>query len=1572
MPSMGRNPLYSLLCLCAILGCPAPTPVTLRTVAPVVTSPVASPAPPGRSPIDIDTSMPEGSLTVRIASPAIEHATASSITILPAAQTDALLARLEPLPVLDTTHAAVMRAPSAPPAPVGTIQPIAFVAPMGSTVAERPFTPAPIVPPSLASPEILPNGELGRAESEIHVRFNEPMIPVAAVGDAKTPIATFTPTLEGRWRWIDTRVASFVVSKPRFPGATEYTITVPAGIRAVSGATLALPVSTRFATPPVAIVGRFPEDEIRPDAPIALELDQDIDPDALAKVLRVETDHGKSLPFKLIAKAEADQLWSHHPHLELGDPWPAHDVIVAPMTAWPAGTVMHVVLGKGAPSREGPRVTEQAAAIDVTVVPAFRLASLDCDGKPKLTNVVCPAGNTLHIGFSNAIDKTSFRASKIQLDGVEEAEDHRTYGSLVDLEVPDRVGRTYGITIGDGLTDVYGQPLTGAQHVSFTTTRVRVDPTLDAARGLYVLDPRFEIPQWMVVTQGVPSLHVELYAVQPADYFAFQAFEAGTRKTPPGKRVFDQTFTVGARFMGTARIDLRPALGAAGTGHVIAIATVATSSALVRADASAAAWIEVTKLGVVARLDGDKVSSWIETLASDHFLNPLPGVTASMLVDGRADMPAPVTTDATGHATFELPAYVPATKPVDRARTALLVATSGSDSAFAPIDRQQKAMRVRNAFWYVTDTDFTYKPGATVKLKGWVRWTHNGVNPGLELPAASDVVAYTLFDGRDTKLASGSAHLTDQGGFDLEAAIPANASLGDARFELAIGTETYTHPISIEEFLASHAGVCGHARRRRHARWHDPARARRDDRDDHHGEVLRWRWPRGGARSMDRHADIHEVQTTGVGDPFSFTRVRRRSEYSDHRRGSTAANLRAELSGSSSSSVVFGIVGLPGGNGGPSVLDVDASVTDVDRSTIRASSRSILVHPSAYYVGLREKPTSLDELEVVVTDIDGNAVPNVPIDVSIEGVLRSEADRDDAKVVDTQRCALKSATTPVICAWKPGAKQNAYRAVARVADARGRTNAAQVDIPRWDASDDRASLSIVPDRASYRPGQIAKLTIHSAVTPATAVVSFARQGLIAQQRVELAAEATVVELPIELAYIQNVHVSVDRWNHLERGNHTRRPFPDHTSAQLELPVDLDSARLVMTAHPTKPVVQPGDDATFEVEVAHDGKPVAGAEVALMVVDEAVLALSTRSYYDPLGDFYRDVEDGTTPASTFDLVRDADFELDGVPGYQRLDLDAPSTTRTGIGHGGMRGRTTAVPTVSIGSAPGPTKARTDFRATAVFSPRLHTDASGKVRLTVKMPDSLTRFRVVAFATSNTYFFGKAEGTIATQRKINARAVAPRFLYRRAEDTVLAARGRAKPRHRRANRRRCRACCEPRDHRASRQARDARAGHARRSAVRGRDGDARACGDPDDRELGPERGCLDERSSGLRAGHDRDVRDLRRRRRQARVRANRGTRRRVSRGRRYRDGDRVDPAPVADRRVLVPLHVSVRVRGAALEPDARDVGDVRSARRVRDAGPAHAQGARRPAQDRSRSARLRAALRRWLGLLDRHEE
>ena len=426
---------------------------------------------------------------------------------------------------------------------------------------------------------------------------------------------------------------------------------------------------------------------------------------------------------------------------------------------------------------------------------------------------------------------------------------------------------------------------------------------------------------------------------------------------------------------------------------------------LERADATIRAWIEVTKLGVVARVDGEQVSSWVEDIAPDRSLAPIAGATTSLLVSGRTDMPAPATTDAAGHTTFELPAYVPPPTlhnaqddtgaPADE-RTALLVVQRGTDSAFATIDRHEKTLRERDAYWYVTDDRFTYRPGEPVYVKGWVRWSDNGVNPHLELPAATDDIAYTLYDSRNNKVATGTAHVTDQGGFDLQTTIPPTAGLGTARFTFETKHQTFDHPIEIQEFRTPTYAVT------------------LNDDVMHRGAVplvlgesiemsAAAKYYAGGGLA-DAKIRWDGLLSAVVYDPpgwdrFSFTPAHARS---DDGRPYLSANAQqdATLSGSSSSSVVIGISALPAQ--GPSVLEVDATVTDLDRASIRASSRPILVHPSSYYVGLHAQP----ETRRRSTRCWSSRTSTVTRCRVCRSTSRSRASspprryRDDAKVID--------------------------------------------------------------------------------------------------------------------------------------------------------------------------------------------------------------------------------------------------------------------------------------------------------------------------------------------------------------------------------------------------------------------------------------------------------------------------------------------------------------------------------------------------------------------------------------------
>ncbi|HEY0251855.1 MAG TPA: MG2 domain-containing protein, partial [Kofleriaceae bacterium] len=935
-------------------------------------------------------------------------------------------------------------------------------------------------------------------------------------------------------------------------------------------------------------------------------------------------------------------------------------------------------------------------------------------------------------------------------------EDVPSWGDYVWVNVPKGVGTTNVVKLSPEIVDVWGQNLVGRTELSLTASPFEWDASLHADAGFYVLDPRFKTPQYDFVATSVTSVKVELYKVQPADFFAYEDFQSGRRKTPPGTRVYSHDYPVGKDFMGEGHVDLAPAL-VNGTGQVLAVATarpIRRVHAWDYLESHQVAWIQVSKLGITSRIDRERIRSWVDDISAARFLQPREGVTTKLLVEGRNPLPT-ATTDATGLAILELPS--PAQKQLpnvtDRHR-ALVVASRGDDSVFTALDTAERTIQKRFAEWYVTDDRFIYKPGEPLYVKGWVRWTHDGINPGLEAPKQGDKLTYDVVDARGNKVASGTTQLGDQGGFDLTAQLPANTNLGRAQVVLHLGDQQYEHTFAVQEFRT-------------------PAYAVTLDDDvlfsgtkplflgdkiemSAHANYYAGGGLEGAKLEWSAHLDHAAYRPPGW-ERFTFDPIRKRGETYWRTWDSGQSEHAMTLGAGSVANTEIAIEAMPDHE--PAVLAVDAVVTDVDRQTIRASSRKILVHPADRYVGMRMASGSTTQIEVVVTDLDWNAVAGVPVTVKLMGTMYSESRHENAKLRYEQTCNVTSAAKPVTCELHVADPNFQYRAEATLHDARGRINTAMYMVPWWRTTDQKKTFGVTADREIYRVGETAKLTIKSDVLPATAVASITRNGVITQQRLALTKEATLLEVPIEQSYLENVLVEVDRTAKRQTEDVHPDPLPWHDAEDIDLKIDLDSSRLDITAKSTQPIVEPGADASFDVLVEKDHQPVANAEVALIVVDEAVLALANGHHADPLAPFYHHVDAGTEAVTSLNLVSDADASLDNKIGYERTQLTEGSSGHgegVGGGAGGMMGgHSGAVPMVAS------VKARQDFRATAIFAPALHTDVHGHATAHVKMPESLTRFRIVALATAKTYWFGKGENTILTKRKINARTQAPRF-------------------------------------------------------------------------------------------------------------------------------------------------------------------------------------------------------------------
>ena len=494
------------------------------------------------------------------------------------------------------------------------------------------------------------------------------------------------------------------------------------------------------------------------------------------------------------------------------------------------------------------------------------------------------------------------------------------------------------------------------------------------------------------------------------------------------------------------------------------------------------AWFQVSKLGLVGRVDGDEAHAvgWRD-IGPTSFLAPTAGAAATIITDDRV-VSAAATTDAAGHAALgalarrarrpPTPPRAPTTTSVagrgrTHATTALLAVRTATDSTFAALTGDgHQVVRERDALWYATDDRFTYKPGETAYVKGWVRWTTTGVNPDVELPAAGDVIAWALSDARGTKLASGTAPLTDQGGFDLAVALPANANLGTAQLVLTTHGQRHEVPLEIEEFRApafavdlvddvTHAGAAPlilgeRVEMRAEAKYY--AGGGLPDAE------IRWA------------ATLVPTRYQPPGwDEFAFVPPAARGA----RRASPPAvdvTQDGTLGGGSTAGAIFGVTALSVrvARGAPRRRHGVRRRPHGDPRELAADPRPPRAR-TTWASGC--SPTTTDQLEVVATDIDGAPVAGVPIAVDVEGVLGSERERADARVVEHQHCAVTSATAPVRCAWRRSNLLHAYTATARVVDPRGRASATQYAIP-WASIARDEPLRLTPDRAAYKAGDV--------------------------------------------------------------------------------------------------------------------------------------------------------------------------------------------------------------------------------------------------------------------------------------------------------------------------------------------------------------------------------------------------------------------------------------------------------------------------------------------------------------------
>lgn len=1174
--------------------------------------------------------------------------------------------------------------------------------------------------------------------------FSRPMVPL---GDPPQPDAawlTIEPGVAGSLAWDGTQTLVFTPDQP-WPAATAFSARLAAGITSLDGEAAAQPVQWSFETPRPAVIASDPapgEPFADPAQTLVVTFNQAIDQRRAPSFVRLRTDAGRAVDVRVAASGDSA-------------------VTVTPRAPLAPATSYQLELQQGLPSAEGPLPMRENATIRFTTYGPLTLTAIDQpipDWQRRNDGAFDPQRG-IQLTFSTPVAFEEVRRAFATQPAVDlppgiEARDGRV-ATTHTLPIEWEPETSYTLAMRP-ITDVFGQRLDGASGAFRTRA---LEPHLQMPQGILVIEAD-EQPVVPLRATNVAEARLAIHPLAIDDIIPivrtydrnnwYGALPEG--RQPPPARTANETLaiTLPRNRPGIQPLDIRSHLRD-GTG-VAAIRVHQPSVDTERDDFRAIA--QVTRMGITAKFSPHQNLVLVTDLRSGA---PLAGAHVSIRdIDNREHWRG--TTDRDGRALAPGWAALGMTK-ADRWQTPVQFAFAEyrGDLAFTASVYNDGVEPYRFDVRYdwnpepqhVAGSVFTdrglYRAGETVFLKAILR-----TRTEADWRPASGDARLVIRNPRDEVVLDRLVAASDMGSLDLDWTPAPDAAHGLYVARLAAPDDTTaTDPWSPSAWAEGSFRVDSF--RRATFEVNPTASAPAYVAGDTFEGLIEARYLFGASMgNQPVRARLFQTDSDFAPpgfDAFRFGSLDRRYRYDEllaldtllSDDGRLARNLR--LQGTDA--------------GTPLELAWEATVTDPARQT-QSASRRIILHPGLFYVGLRPRTTYLDlrrdaRMEVDLITVDPAGAPlgdrevavelvrrqwNSVREVGTDGRLRWRSERTEEVLgrqrVTTTRGRMSRVSLPV--------EQGGHYVVRAIAtDIRGNTVrseaffwAAGSGYVAWERADDDR-IDLIPEKNLYSPGETARLMVQSPYESATALVTVEREGIISSRVVTLEGSAPQIEVPLTEDHLPNVFVSVV----LLHGR-TARPepaadpgAPSYKMGYATLRVDAGARRLNVAVTPDQDTFRPGEEVTVDLRLTDArGRGVPG-EITFSAADAAVLNLVGYRLPDPFDAFYGPRPLAVTTSVTLaNLVRQRSFgqkeEDQGGGGGDRSDL-----------------------------------MRRDFRPLAHWAPAIHTDRSGRARVTFRVPESLTTFRLMATAHTADHRFGNGIAEIVVQKPLVLQAALPRF-------------------------------------------------------------------------------------------------------------------------------------------------------------------------------------------------------------------
>ena len=1275
-----------------------------------------------------------------------------------------------------------------------------------------------------------PGGEV-ESLTQIVIRFSEPMRPLGVMEEKADDAPARLEAAEGSippgsWLWLDPSTLAYLLDEPVVE-PVRMTIVIPRGVAALSDARLDAERRFSVSTPPLALSakakGAFDPNRGGALPPqggvIELSSNYRLDPQSIRASLA-----SASGPVSLGPLTEPD--WQ----LQQRDTDPGYWFYTLPVTG-PVrpGERLTLRLEPGFTTWRGTDLRRGFIAAIDAYQPLAVLGMRPEEAKP---GEPASPHATLSFQFSNAVRHGEvLRHLRIEpaVEFVHEetpdadAESH--YFGVSCLWQP---GVRYTVTLQKGLRDEYGLALD--RDVTRTFTVGDFSPSFFMKTGDMVLE-KSEGTRFPLELMNIDAVTVRLYGIpwNTGGYAAYAPSECDAKALErlaamPGvsAKTLALDFSNRRNQLVTHNIDIAAELDGAFTrGFVVLAAEARLGNS--KQPAVFCARLQTTGLGLTMKRGMSNSLAFVTDLQSGA---PLEGVSLS-LVDASGEALWQGESDKNGLA------FAPGLAALPEGEPLFLAASRDADQAVLPV-------RERDSRWNQTDiytpSSFAsnraerlaaralpqlplYEPGQEVNYVLFIR-RHVFADPrdaalkDVWLPPAKRPLELEVLDSRQKTVhrleAQSNAYGSVNGGFTL----PGDAALGAYTFRVrhkdsdwldagSFKVAEFRPPEFRVDLTAPPSQVLAASEKRQEPLGASVQAGYFSGAPLPGGLVSLAVTPSGSDFKPGRLNGY----VTGIAEPFPFFRYPLRDT------AATPLSVQGRLDATGNAALT--LPPLAAEPGQPLNVALEATVTDASGLASQGDA-SFILHPSAYYVGLKGPRFAVAgapfTLDIKAASADNEPLSGIAVTLRAERRLETRGDEERYETVWTKDLSLEKAEGE---RFSVSLEQGGlYRLQAETADPSGRTNISRLTVyvpggpAAWFGPRDADVLELASDADEYRPGATARIIIKNPYGKATALVTTERDGVRAARVLAVDGPAPEIAIPVFADDAPYVYVGVtllrgrvekaapapsEQEGMQQDGQRTGGPEASRKMVVIDAEDDNDRplaahAALLLAVREDRPELavelktdaaayRPGGTVAASVRVSRtnpgSAPSPAKAQITLLAVDERILRAAGEggeetSCYDPSPAF---------APLRLHLVATSDLRV-MLTGLSRF-FNRQYTThfcRTAAGGGYlaapaapmMQADSSFMARQKTGAADMP--ARADFGPLAYWLAAGETDGNGELNVSFTLPDTLTGYRIVAVAADAEGRFAKAEESVTASKPLQVLPALPRFMI--AGDTLEA--------------------------------------------------------------------------------------------------------------------------------------------------------------------------------------------------------